>query len=254
MTRRLLPVLLAGILALVSLPAHADVSMKTTVTIAGPTVVEMSSVTYLKGSKLRTDMKAGGQDMSLVVDLTTKEQLLLNHGTKEIQKFDSSAAMAALPVTIGEVTVSSKPTGEKREILGRSCQGYALRVSMPMTVGGETVTLVMDGPVWVTADGPEAAEYRRFYKEAAAAGINATPLAQGPQAKGLAEAQNALAALGIPLEQEMRLSMEGGGQMAAAMSQMQASMKTSVTDVSMAPIADAVFALPSGYTRKQERP
>ena len=60
------------------------------------------------------DLKAGGQDMSLVVDLTTKEQLLLNHGTKEIQKFDSSAAMAALPVTIGEVSVSSKPTDRSR--------------------------------------------------------------------------------------------------------------------------------------------
>jgi len=255
MTRRVLPVLQAALFSLVSIGAFADVTLKTTMTVAGPTSLEAATDVRLKGTKMRADLKGGSQDLSVLADLATRERLLVNHVTKEIQPFDPFGAAAALPLKMGEPTVSVKPTTEKREILGRQCQGFSVNVSVPITLGAETLTLLIAGPAWVAVDGPGVAEYQRFFKAAAAGeGIATMPLGQGPQGRALVEMQNRIGALGIPLEHEMRVSMQGGGQMAAAMGQKDVVMTSRVTEISTAPVADDVFAAPAGYTRKQERP
>lgn len=250
MRQRLYTALLAVVFSLAAVGSFADVTIKTTTLVSGPASTEVASSVYIKGARMRTDAKVGGQDLSILVDLATKERLMVNHGTKEVQEFDPVGSMAGMPVTVGEPTVSLKPTGEKKVVLGRNCQGFAMQVTMPMTVAGETVTLVMSGPAWISADAPGVAEYQRFFKGAAEAGLNTSLMTQGPQSKGMAEMQRVLAGNGIPLDQELRVSVEGTGQVAMAMGQAAMSITNRVTEISAAPIADDLFAVPAGYTKK----
>ncbi|MFB3854385.1 MAG: hypothetical protein ACE148_11245 [Vicinamibacterales bacterium] len=239
-------------LAFSGLPAFADVTVRMTLSTSGtPMAMEMTTVTYVKGQKLRTDAKGMNQDVSVLVDVPAGQQLMVNHATRQVVSFDPNAAAASLPVSFGEITMSLEPSGETRDILGRKCTGYNLSVSMPMTMANETLTMKMWGPVWIAGDGPGVEDFTRFYKAALAAGrFVPSPLGQGPQGKSMIEMQKAFAERGIPLEQEMQFGVEGGGQMAQAMGQMNMKMTMKATAISTDPIADEIFAVPAGYEKK----
>jgi hypothetical protein len=240
-------------LALAAVPASADVTIKMSMaTNAGPMVMEISTTTSIKGTKMRTDMSVMGQDTSLIVDLATKEMLQVNHGAKTVETFNPSAAAAALPMSFGEATVSIKPMAETKEILGRKCAGFTMQMSIPMSMNGETITMTMEGPVWIAKEGPGTAEYQAFYKASAASGLVASPLMGGPQGTAMAEMQKSFAENGIPLEQNMAMAMTGSGEVAQAMAQMGGNMSVvmKVSSITTDPIPDSTFAVPAGYTKK----
>jgi hypothetical protein len=239
-------------IVLVAAPAFADLTIKMAMsTVGGPAPMEMTSVTSIKGMKMRSDVKVMGQDMSMFVDVTTKQQLMVNNATKEVQ--DMGAVMANMPMSLGEVTVSVKPNGQTKEVLGRTCAGFTALISMPMTVMDETLSMTMSGTVWIAKDAPGAAEYQAFTKAAAAAGLMSGAFAQGPQAKGLSQMQAAFAENGIPLEQEMQISITGSGQMAQMMAQSGAGdmkMTMKATSISVDPIPAETFAVPGSTPKK----
>jgi len=239
-------------LALSGVPAFADVTIKMTMsTIGGPVAMEMTTTTYIKGQKARHDAKGMNQDVSMVVDVAAGEQLLIDHVARQAAPFNPQAAAAGMPMSFGDATMSLKPSGQTREILGRTCAGYLFQMSIPMTIANETVTMTMSGPVWIASQGAGVADFRAFYKAALASGLFVTsPLAQGPQGKSMAEMQKAFAEQGIPLEQEIQMTIEGSGQMAQMMRQMNMAMKTTATAISTDTIPDETFAVPAGYTRK----
>jgi hypothetical protein len=240
------------VLILVAMPVFADVTMKTTMaTLGGPMSVETVSVTFIKGMKMRSDLKMAGQDMSVFMDIAAKRQVMVNNVTKEVA--DVGAAMANAPVNLGDVTVSVKPNGLTKVVLGRTCAGYAVEYTMPMTMMGETLTMALSGVVWIAKDMPGATEYMAFSKAAAAAGLMSASFAQGPQVQGLARLQAALTEIGIPLEQEMRLKVTGTGQMAQAMAESGVgamTMTMKVTEVSVDPIPAETVELPAAVTKK----
>jgi hypothetical protein len=192
-----------------------------------------------------------GQSVSILSDAATKQQWTINHGTKTIEPLDAAKAMAALPISFGDAKVSVTPNGQKKDLLGRSCEGYTIDVSIPATVGGETITMRMVGPAWVAKEGPGVAEYKASNKAFTDIGMSTAILAQGPQGKGMAAATKALADAGVVLEQELKLTMEGTGQMAQMLGQTAgATITLKVTAITTDPIPDAKFALPEGYTKK----
>ncbi len=249
--KRLLLVLSVCLLA--ATPAFADVTVTMTVSInAGPVAGSGTVVTQVKGKKVRTDAKIMGQDITFLTDAATRQQLMLNNLTKEASTFDLEQMVAGLPFGFGEPTSSVKPLGQSKTILGRACQGFTVDVSVPMKVNGESVTMKMTGPVWVTKEGAGVAEFQAASKALADAGIMASPLAQGPQAKGMMEVSKALAGAGVALEQELHVTMEGTGEMAKMLAQMGMSMTMTVTATAITtdPIPDAAFKVPEGYTKK----
>jgi hypothetical protein len=239
-------------LALAAGQAYADVTIKMTVaTIGGPVPMEFSTVTFIKGMKMRSDVKIMGQDMSMFVDVATKQQLMVNNATKEVQ--DVGAAMANLPMSFGEATVSVKPNGQTKEVLGRTCAGFTAQITMPMTMMEESIVMTMSGVVWIAKDGTGIAEYQAFTKASAAAGLMSSPVSQGPQAKSLAQMQAAFAENGVPLEQEMQINMTGSGQMAQMMAQSGAgsmTMTMKVTDITVEPIPVEVVTAPGAGVKK----
>ncbi len=245
--------LLVSVLCLLSAaPACADVTVTMSISMnVGPIVTSGEGSILIKGPKVRSDAKVMSQDVSTLLDAAGKQMLLLNHVTKEVTVFDPQQAMAGLPVTFGEVQASVKPLGQTKEILGRVCQGFTVEIVMPMTMGGETLTMKVTGPVWLAKDGPGVAEYRSAQKALADAGLSMSPFGQGPTVKGMIEVAKALADAGIAMEQEIHITVEGTGQMAQMMGQMgNMTMKMAVTAISTDPIPDARFQVPEGYTKK----
>jgi hypothetical protein len=242
--------LLASVL--LASPALADVTMTATVSMnAGPMAMNGSVVSFLKGGKFRTDAKIASQDLSILIDPATGQQWLVNHVTRQIEPAGGQQAMAGMPVNVGAAKVSVTPTGQTKEILGRSCQGFTIEMTAPMTIGAEALTMKMSGPVWLAKDGPGVAEYRATQKALTGMGLSTSPFAQGPSAQGFAEVAKALADAGIVMEQELRMTMEGTGQLAQVMGQMgNMTMTMKVTAISTDPVPDDKFVLPAGYTKK----
>ncbi len=236
---------------LAATPAFADITVKMTMTTTGgPAAMDMSMVSYIKGMKMRSDVKMAGQDMSMYVDIAAKLEVMVNNVTKEVM--DLAAVMAQMP-SVGDATVSVKPNGQTKQVLGRTCAGYTVEMSMPMTMQDETITTTMTGTAWIAKDAPGAAEYEAFNKAAVGAGLASGLFAQGPQAKGIAKMQAAFAENGIPLEQEMQVSMSGTGQMAQMMAQSgigSMKMTMTVTSLSVEPIPDGTFDPPAGAVKK----
>jgi hypothetical protein len=234
--------------------ASADLGMTMTLTMnmgGGSMVINSEMQTRIKASKMRADVKLMGQDMSVLFDQGTKQVLMINHATKEISNTDPGALAANNPVAFGEAAVSMKPTGETKELLGRACQGYAIEMTVPMTVGAETITMRMSGTIWIADKGPGVEEYKALSRAAAESGFSTSFMAQGPTMKGMVEMQKTMAEAGIPMSQEFRMSLEGTGQAAAMMGQMGNMVMTmTVTSISTDAVADEVFAEPAGYTKK----
>ena len=233
-------------------PASADLGMTMTMSMnAGGMAINAQMQTRIKALKMRSDVKVMQQDMSVFFDAAGKELLTANHATKEITVTDPAALAGNLPVSFGEVSVSMKPTGQTKELLGRTCQGYAIDMTVPMTVGTETIVMKMSGTVWIADKGPGVEEYKALTKAASESGFSTSFMAQGPATKGMVEMQKAMAEAGIPLSQEFQMTMEGTGQAAAALAQVgNMTMVTTVTALTTDPVADEVFALPAGYTKK----
>ena len=245
-----LVLVLATVFALPVAPSFADVTVTMAVSInAGPMVMTTTSVTWIKGMKARTDASVMQQDTSVFLDLASKQMLMANHSTTTIA--DPQSMMANLPMSFGEITLSFEPSGQTKEILGRTCGGYKVSMSIPMTIGEESVTMKGTGMVWLAKDGPGVEEFKALNKAAAAAGLSTGGMNMGPQAKGMLELQKAMAERGVMFEQEIQMTMEGTGQMAQAMGQM-GNMSTSmkVTAITTDPIPDDKFVLPAGYTKQ----
>jgi hypothetical protein len=248
--KRALIVLFA--LVLCAPAAFADITTTTSISIvAAAMTADGTMTTYVKGTKFRADSNLAGQNLSQLLDSATKQQWTINHATKTIEPLNPAQAMAAMPITFGDPKVSVTPNAETKQILGRTCQRYQVEVSLAVTVGGESITIKMSGPAWVSKDGVGVVEYRAAQKAFADAGMATSPLGQGPQGKGMTAAVNALAEAGMVLEQETKMTMEGTGPMAQAMGQAAgATIKMTVTAISTDRIADEKFALPEGYTKK----
>ena len=248
--KRLLFVVVALVLSAAA--ASADVTVTMTVSgAAGQIAISGTSTTLAKGTKLRVDTEMSGQNTTILSDSATKQQWKIDHATKQIEPLDVNAMAAALPVSFGDVKAVVTPNGQTKVILGRQCQGYMVEVTMPMTMAGETIVMKMSGPAWIAKDGAGVEELRAAQKTFSDIGLSTSPLAQGPQGKGLAEATKVLSAAGVVMEQENQMTMEGTGQMAQMMSQMGAmTITTKVTAITTDPIPDAKFVLPEGYSKK----
>jgi hypothetical protein len=233
-------------------PASADLGMTMTMSMnAGGMAVNATMETRLRASKMRSDIKMMQQDMSVFFDAAAKQVVMVNHATREITSPDPAAIAGNFPVSFGEAAVSMKATGQTKELLGRTCQGYALEMTVPMSFGQEAITMRMSGTIWIADKGPGVEEYKALTKAASESGFSTSFMVQGPTMKGMIEMQKAMAEAGIPFAQEFQMTLEGTGQAAAAMAQFgNMTMSTTVTALTTDPIADEVFVLPAGYTKK----
>jgi hypothetical protein len=258
--------ILATIAALaLAAPTFADVTIKSSMTGKGMGMSgTTTSLTYIKGNKMRNDTVSGDTTRSVILDLDTHKMISFDSKKKEADVYDMQklAADIAANVQTSEIKASVKPNGKTKTIAGQNAAGYDMDVSVPAMMGGKSgmkMTVNLAGPLWIVKGAPGAAEYMNFYKNAVEKGwFFSDPRAaqaQPGQAKAMAEMYRQLAATGgIPYEQEMNIKMTGDGPMASMMAKMgNISMNTMVSSIDAATVAADLFAPPAGYKLKEQK-
>ena len=274
----------AGAVALMCVVrVSADLTITTATTLEGGMAAAAGGaptpkiVTRIKGNKARTDIDLNGSQTSTIIDLATKQMVLLRHDDKTAQLVETGTGTVPTPqgpMPMPKIDTTVKATGQKREVSGQQCSEYAVTMTMDMSsmAGGRSdmppeaaamfkgLTMKMSGSTWVAKDAPGAAEYAKYQAAAAKMAMGALAGAAGgggvgapgmgssmPQGmekliSGFAEAP------GIAYLTELTMSVEGNSQIAAMMSQM-GSMKiiSRVTDVQTTALDAALFSVPADY-------
>ena len=240
-------------------PAFADVTLKQTTDGKGMGLSgKMSGVAYIKGSKMRSDAVMGDKTQTMIFDLDAQKMYLFDSKKKEADVWDMAAfgADIAKSVDTSDAKASFKPNGQKKDIGGKSANGYDVEISTNAALGGSkdmTMTVTLAGPVWIVPGAPGSADYARFYKTAAEKGwIFSDPRvakAQPGQARAMAEMYRQIASTnGIPYLIDIQIKLGGSGPMAGLMARMgNVSMTTTTDAVEVGPLAEDLFAPPAGY-------
>jgi hypothetical protein len=243
----------------VAAPAHADVTIKQTTSGKGLGMgASTAGTTFIKGHKMRADVVLGDRTQTSVYDLDAQKLYIFDSKKKEADVWDMSAFADEISksVDVSSAKASIKPNGQTKQIAGKSASGYDMDVSMNAAMGGSkdmSLTVTLQGPVWIVAGQPGSADYATFYKAAFEKGwIFSDPRAaksQPGQAKAMAEMYDELAKIGgIPYETDVQIKMSGSGPMAGLMARIgNLTMTTTVDSVETGSLADELFAPPAGY-------
>jgi hypothetical protein len=247
------------------LPARADVSLKQSTGGSGLGFSANSSgTTYIKGSKMRTDVVTGKATQTTIFDLDAQKMYVFDSRKKQADVWDMTtlAAEISKAVDMSDVKASVKPNGQTRQIAAHSAPGYDVEISMRSAFGGSKdvmMNVTLSGPVWIVKDAPGSADYIRFYKAAVEKGwIFSDPRAakaQPGQAKAFAEMYQQMAEIGgIPYETNVQIRMTGSGPMAAILSKVgNVTMTSTVESVDTTPLSDDLFIPPAGYKLIQRK-
>jgi len=219
----------------------------------------MTSVTYVKGAKMRTETQTGnGDTLVSIIDLDAQKMISLNPKKKEAEVYDLAKLRADMEkgVGTGEPRIAFTPNGQTKTVMGTSCAGYDVSISIPTTMGGnDTMLVTLSGPAWLAKGAPGTADYNGFMKAAVEKGFFFTnpqaAKAQPAQAKGMAEMyRQVVAANGMIYGQDLSMKFEGGP-LAGMMNKMGGvTISTEVTAVKVGPLGDDLFAVPADYKTK----
>jgi len=258
-------ILAASLVLGLAAPSFADVTVKSLAGGKGMGMsTNMTTITYIKGNKMRTDSVTGDTTRTMIFDIDAQRLYSFDSKKKEADAWDMQAfgTNMATAVDTSELKASVKANGQTKAIAGKTANGYDMVITMPTTVGGKDgmkMTLNLTGPMWVVKGAPGTAEYVNFYKSAVEKGwIFSDPRgAKGSpgQAKAMAQMYKELAATGgIPYEMEMNIKMSGEGPMAGMMAKMGNITSTStVQSVETTALAADMFAVPAGYKIKEQK-
>jgi len=155
------------------------------------------------------------------------------------------------------MNASFKPNGQTKQVGGRTADGYDMEVSLRSAMATSkdmTMTVTVQGPVWIVKNSPGTADYARFYQAAIQKGwIFTNPRAakaQPGQARAMAELYKQVSAIGgIAYETDMQVKLSGEGPMAALLSRMgNIAVSSTVVSVETGALSDDLFAPPADYT------
>jgi hypothetical protein len=267
MKRWLTVTLLVGVC---SAPLLADVKVTSTTTLEGPMAAMMGGavptmVMHIKGNKSRTDIQVGEKQFSTIIDAQTMQIILLNPEDRTARMLTPDSLPQGTPggMPMPKIDASVKPTGQSRVIDGAKCdeQAIALTISMAEMAGSQMPTQAaemmkdvkvrMDGSAWVAKSGPGVAEYMAFQSASAKQSLSTLTRAMpGIGSMGLDRIMESFSgASGLAYLTELKMEIEGGGEMAGLLKQFgDLKFTNRVTDVSTAPLSDELFTVPSDYT------
>lgn len=265
--KRLLLVAVVALVAPVALvsSAFADVTIKSTIVGKGMGMGgNMTSITYVKGAKMRSETTIGDTTRVSIFDVEAQKMYSFDTKKKDADVYDMQklSGEIAKNVLITDMKATLKANGQTKQLAGKAASGYDMEVSIPAMFGGEKgmqMIVTLAGPVWIVKGAPGTQEYMAFYKNAVEKGwFFSDPRqakAQPGQAKAMAEMYRQIAATGgIPYEQEMNMKMSGEGPMAKAFEKMgNISMTTTVTSVETTTLAAELFAVPADYKVKEQK-
>ncbi len=249
---------LALALAACSLPAAADVTLRQKVALSGMMSMQGDSVTYIKGHKMRIESNMGKSSTVMLMDLDAKKTIILEG--KKAEAFDVSQMMQQQAIIAeADIEFDMKPTGQKREVAGQSCDEHQLTVLVKTKPAADNpmgaMNVKMSGPGCSVKGAPGYEEYLAFYNHAVKIGYffgdPRAAQAQPGRERAMTVMTKKMAEAGLPYWSNFKVSFEGEGPMAAMMAKMGGmTMDSTVTEVSTAPLADDLFQVPAGVKVK----
>jgi hypothetical protein len=237
--------------------ARADVKIVSTLTSSGnrSSGPRISAVTtYYKGKWARTETPQN----VLIVDNATGKIYSLNPAEKtyNVVSFAEIGKNPLIAMMDMKTTVSLKPGGQTKTILGKPTKSYVYTAVLQMSLKKEALQrmaamnggavpskpptippVTIKGVNWVT----EAVKVSTGASSAAMA-----TLSQMPGMKALAEKFSSVR--GVPLEQEVTVISAGGPQGSVDQTSI-----TKATRIDESPLPDSLFKVPPGY-REVPRP
>jgi hypothetical protein len=249
-------------------PAFADLTIKQTTSGKGLGFGGKSSgTTFIKGSRMRSDVVDGDKTLSMIFDLDAQKMYSFDSKKKEADVWDMAvfSKEMAKSVDTSKMKVSLTPNGQTKTIAGQTATGYMLEISMPAALGGSNelgMVATLSGPAWIVKGAPGTADYLAFYKAAAEKGWifsdpNAAKASPG-QARAMTEMYRQLAeAGGVAYENDIQIKMgvaSGGNPIGGLLGRLgTVTMTTTVTGVDTGALADDLFAPPAGYKLKERK-
>ena len=130
-------------------------------------------IEYVKGAKMRTDQTTGaGRKLTTIVDASTKQLISIDHDKKEAQVMDMKGVADSMSrIGVENISVSITPAGTTRQIAGKTCEVYDLKIAVPIDMRQMKMTMAMSGPHCLVKNGPGQADFLAFYKAAAEGGL-----------------------------------------------------------------------------------
>lgn len=272
---------------------RADVTIVQTTTVeggmaamaaqAGGRSLSPTITTRIKGLKGRTDAENGTISVSTIIDLATRQLIVLHPEQKTATLITApvpgpaAASTSTSTTTTGGTTTgtppstitlpkiesSVTPTGKSQVIDGIKCDEFTFNTKMDMgeMTGSQVppeaaammqgMMLMMEGSIWVAKEAPGMADYTAYQKAAASSDMAAATLgASGINIPGMDKLMKAMSSVqGLAYLTEMTIKIEGTGQVAEMMRQM-GPMKviSKVSSVKAEALADDLFKVPEGYT------
>lgn len=237
----------------------------------GADALSPKMTTRLKGQRTRTDVETGPVNIATIMDLASKQIIILRHDQKSATistvppATTPDASSAKKPDVPAPASVDSKvtPTGKSQVIDGLKCDEYTFSTKMNMGEASgrqvppeaaammQGVSMVMTGSMWVAKDAPGAAEFVAFQKAAAANAMAAASAgASGVNIPGMEKLVKAMSEVqGLAYLTEMTINIEGTGQLAEMMKQMGAmKVTTRINSIKTDALSDDLFKVPEGYT------
>jgi hypothetical protein len=250
-------------------PLGADVTITQTTSFEGGMMAAATQgatpkmVMRIKGTKMRTDFEVMGQNTVTIVDVVSRETIILDATKKTAQIITADAAAAAMPGELPKMDVSFKATGQTKAIEGAQCDEHSFTMKMDMSEMGASgqmppeaaammkdVHIMVTGNIWAAKSGPGTADYLTLQKAAIAANMGGALTGAGARKPGGMEKMLAAAASapGLPYLSEINTSFSGTGPM-VQMLQQSGTMKITqkVISVSTDAIPDDMFTVPAGY-------
>ena len=245
----LLVALVAACAAFLSPASRADFSLSGRSSVVAMNMTQAGrEALMVKEHRMRRDLTEQGRSYSYLYDLKAKEVTLIDHlmRTAEVRALTSHARAAA-----GNLQFSIKPTGRQTPLGDWTCEEFTLAASMPVQWGQETVTIHLDGQVWLDRKASERKELAPFMRvvenEDFFAGVPTPGRAASPQVKVFNEVGRKLLGRGMVCATDVQFKFEGNGPMAdlARRTPMRVGMAYETqTDKDL---ADTVFAVPAGF-------
>ena len=215
------------------------------------------TVTYVKGMKMRTDSRLGGDVQTMILDIDARQMIVFDSKKKKADVYDM-APLAEQQVSIGTGDVTIEPTGKTREIAGYTCEDHHISVTISAGMAGAPgmdMDIAMKGPVCLSKQAPGAEEYAQLYSAMAEKGLFFGPpeaaQAQPGRERGMTQLYKAMAERGVGLATQLDVGFEGSGMMAKMMKKMGFTTTTEVTAISDATLSDDLFEVPAGYKIKK---
>jgi hypothetical protein len=123
----------------------------------------MTTTTYIKGNKMRTETVIGDTTRVMIFDVDTQRLYSFETKKKEADAWDMQSFGASMQSSVDTsgIKASVKSNGQTKQIAGKTANGYDMELSVPATMGGASgmkMTVIITGPMWIVKGAPGTAE------------------------------------------------------------------------------------------------